>query len=85
MTQEYGRDFKGYLVTHPEKRFHDGEPVIVFRAQDQLLPDVLEFYQITLEMNNAGVGQLDAISTVMDWVDEWQAENPMLLKIPDHE
>jgi len=64
--RKYGR------VTLENGSISDDEPVVVFRAQDALLPDLLTVYA---EMcRNAGSPQrhLDGIAIARDDVVEWQ-------------
>lgn len=55
------------------------EPVIIFRAQDRKLPDVLAFYI----SNCDDPGHRLAASLRLAEILEWQAANPLRVKEPD--
>lgn len=79
-------DNKGFVVQAPiGKMFHDGEPVIVFRAQDALLGSVLRHY-IT-ESLDRGVepSQIHLAERTLKDVSEWQAAHKGDVKLPDYE
>lgn len=61
------------------------EPVIIFRAQDALLPDVLAAYITHLGMSQKMADREHrlAVSLRLAEVLEWQAHNPLRVKTPD--
>lgn len=76
-----GFDGKYGRVTTEFGDIPDTEPVIVFRAQDKLLPAVLDHY-LTLAIDAGSPPKhLDLIDAAMDRVSDWQEEN--FTKVPD--
>jgi hypothetical protein len=57
------------------------EPVVVFRAQDKLLPAVLDHYHLLAHNEGSPQKHLDLIEAALERVQEWQEENPT--KVPD--
>jgi hypothetical protein len=70
-----GIDGKYGRVTLERGSIGDDEPVVVFRAQDKLLPNILKVYGILCELAGSPSHHLELIhqSTVM--VKNWQKEN----------
>lgn len=76
---------KGFVVQAPPgKQFHDGEPVIVFRAQDTNYVAVLRFYLKELMEQGAEPNQLNAVREKITAAARWQTDNADLVKIPDY-
>jgi hypothetical protein len=73
-------DFKYGHVTTERGAFGEDEPVVVFRAQDVLLPKVLAYYHLFCVKAGSPRHHLDAIMDVRERVQAWQAEN--LTKVP---
>ncbi len=76
-----GFDGKYGLVTTEFGDIPDTEPVIVFRAQDKLLPAVLEHYAALAEQAGSPQKHVLLIEAAQDRVEEWQAAN--FTKVPD--
>jgi hypothetical protein len=53
----------------------DNEPVVVFRAQDELLPKVLAYYHLFCVKAGSPRHHLDAIMDARERVLEWQKEH----------
>lgn len=53
----------------------EDEPVVVFRAQDALLPDVLKMYRVLCKIAGSPQHHLDAIHDAAEEVKRWQAEH----------
>jgi hypothetical protein len=66
---KYGR------VTLEHGTIGDDEPVVVFRAQDVLLPDVLALYRQRCVEAGSPERHLGAIDDALRNVEQWQAEN----------
>lgn len=66
---KYGR------VTLERGTIGDDEPVVVFRAQDRLLPKLLKIYKVLCEIAGSPERHLDAIHDAAMAVKEWQAVN----------
>ena len=66
---KYGR------VTMEHGTIGDDEPVVVFRAQDRLLPAVLDFYLAVCAKEGSPQQHLDAILDAKAPVVEWQNSN----------
>lgn len=66
---KYGR------VTLEHGTIGDDEPVVVFRAQDVLLPDVLKVYRVLCKIAGSPLHHLDAIHAAAEQVRAWQANH----------
>lgn len=66
----------------PLAKLHDGEPWFFLRAQDELAPDVVEFYADKLERYGL-IGQGREVRRFALRMREWQTENPDKVKLPD--
>ena len=71
---KYGR------VTTERGTIGENEPVVVFRAQDALLPDVLHFYEIACRLSGSPTRHLELIRKTRRQVLQWQEDYPT--KIP---
>lgn len=67
---KYGR------VTLENGTIGEDEPVVVFRAQDRVLPKLLKVYKIMCELAGSPQRHLDAIHDAAVKVKAWQADNP---------
>lgn len=67
---KYGR------VTLEHGTIGEDEPVVVFRAQDALLPKVLMYYHLFCLKAGSPARHLAAILGALDRVKAWQADNP---------
>lgn len=76
-----GYDRKYGLVTVGRGNIGADEPVVVFRAQDALLPKVLRIYQILCEVAGSPQHHLDLIHDAAQDVKAWQATHHT--KIPE--
>lgn len=76
-----GYDTKYGLVTIERGNIAVDEPVVVFRAQDQLLPKMMRIYQILCEVAGSPQKHLDLIHESNEKIKEWQASHTT--KIPD--
>jgi hypothetical protein len=66
---KYGR------VTTERGTIGDNEPVVVFRAQDQLLPKILKIYRFLCEIAGSPGHHLAAIDRAEDAVLDWQLQH----------
>jgi hypothetical protein len=66
---KYGR------VTTEHGTIGDDEPVVVFRAQDKLLPDVLLHYRELCEEAGSPDRHLDLITSTRHTVMKWQEDH----------
>jgi hypothetical protein len=66
---KYGR------VTLEHGTIGEDEPVIVFRARDKLLPEVLDAYYDVCLRRSSPSRHLDLILETRDVVVDWQAKN----------
>jgi hypothetical protein len=53
----------------------DDEPVVVFRAQDQLLPDMMELYLDLCRRAGSPQRHLDLIAATTDKIRQWQGHH----------
>lgn len=76
---------KGFIVQAPPgKQFHDGEPVMVFRAQDALSARIIRFYWDLLREEEADPSQIDAVEGKYEQFCNWQLDNSDIVKMPDY-
>jgi len=61
------------------------EPVVVFRAQDALLPSVLAFYANECRKAGSPPRHIDLVNNTRDTVTGWQNEFPDQVRIPNSE
>jgi hypothetical protein len=59
-----------------QRNIGDDEPVIVFRAQDRLLPKLLKVYRYFCELAGSPENHLLAVDDAARRIKAWQAENP---------
>ena len=76
-------DGKYGKVTLEHGTIGEDEPVIVFRAQDALLPKVLMYYHLFCLKSGTPKRHLDLILETLDVVKLWQARNGS--KLPNSE
>lgn len=77
LDRKYGR------VTTERGTIGKDEPVVVFRAQDFLLPKVLAYYTLFCLGAGARRDHIDEILTARDAVVHWQWANTGHVKMPD--
>jgi hypothetical protein len=70
-----GIDGKYGRVTTERGTIGEDEPVIVFRAQDRLLPKLLKVYKIMCELAGSPQRHLDLIHESAMTIKAWQTEN----------
>lgn len=75
--RKYGR------VTLESGNIGEDEPVVVFRAQDKLLPKVLAYYHLFCIKENSPRRHLDIILNTKETVEAWQQKNKT--KVPTSE
>jgi hypothetical protein len=80
-----GFDGKYGRVTTEHGDIPEDEPVIVFRAQDKLLPMVLAFYKTCCKSSGSPERHLDLIDESYEGVVQWQTDNQDKVKQPDSE
>lgn len=68
--QKYGR-----VTLENQRNIADDEPVIVFRAQDRLLPKLLKVYRYFCELAGSPANHLAAIDHTAGVIKAWQAEH----------
>jgi hypothetical protein len=54
----------------------EDEPVVVFRAQDRLLPKVLKMYRYFCELAGSPTHHLEIIDEAAQRIKRWQEGNP---------
>ena len=67
---KYGR------VTLERGTIGANEPVVVFRSQDRILPQLLDIYRILCELAGSPSRHLFAIDDAAAAVKSWQADHP---------
>jgi hypothetical protein len=73
-------DRKYGTVTLERGTIADDEPVVVFRAQDKLLPSVLRTYRMFCMNSGSPERHLDAIDGALAAVEAWQEDH--FTKVP---
>jgi hypothetical protein len=71
-----GKDLKYGQVTTEHGDIGEDEPVVVFRAQDALLPILLDHYREMCGLVNAPAHHIDLIHNTRSAVLYWQATHP---------
>jgi hypothetical protein len=66
----------GRVTLENQRNIGDDEPVVVFRAQDRLLPKLLKVYRYFCELAGSPQRHLAAIDEAAAVIKAWQAENP---------
>jgi hypothetical protein len=61
----------------------DDEPIILFRAQDKFLPQLLHYYKMLSEAHDSAPTFVLDITKKRSDVIEWQTENKDKVKVPD--
>jgi hypothetical protein len=69
-------DLKYGRVTLERGNIGEDEPVVVFRAQDRLLPKLLKVYNILCEIAGSPAHHLTAVHNAAMAVKAWQMHNP---------
>ena len=69
-------DLKYGRVTIERGTIGEDEPVVVFRAQDRLLPKLLKVYKILCELAGSPQHHIEAIHDAAMMVKAWQVDNP---------
>lgn len=68
--KKYGR-----VTLENQRNIGDDEPVIVFRAQDRLLPKLLKVYRYFCELAGSPDNHLAAIDDTAEIIKQWQSNN----------
>lgn len=76
-----GYDRKYGKVTLEHGNIGEDEPVVVFRAQDILLPKLLAYYHLFCLKAGSPRRHLEIILNTKEIVEQWQDENNT--KVPD--
>lgn len=61
----------------------ENEPLILFRAQDKLVPELLEKYEELCRAAGSPEEHLNTLREKIDKIKKWQADNPDKVKVPD--
>ena len=80
-----GIDVKYGRVTTERGHIPDDEPVVVFRAQDRLLPSVLREYRFCCVMADVSAQHLAEVDAALAAVDHWQSLHPTKTPDPLHD
>lgn len=73
----------GTLTKNDGTPLPDNEPMIMFRGQDKLLPELLEHYNELCTKAGSPQTQIEAINQRIESIKRWQAANPDRVKVPD--
>lgn len=77
--RKYGR------ITTQFGNIGEDEPVVVFRAQDKLLPALLAFYHYLCAKAGSPRRHLDIIMDTREVVQGWQHVNSLRTRVPNSE
>lgn len=69
-------DLKYGRVTVERGTIGDDETVVIFRAQDALLPELLGLYRVLCATHGCPDRHIDAITDAKRAVEAWQRDNP---------
>ncbi len=61
----------------------DDEPLVLFRAKDKLLPQLLEDYKQLCQDADCQAQQVETLGPLIQQVKDWQAANQDKVKLPD--
>ena len=61
----------------------DDEPLILFRAKDKLLPQVIENYKMLCQDAGCQPQQVESLGPLVQQVKDWQTANAGKVKLPD--
>lgn len=61
----------------------DDEPLVLFRAKDKLLPQVLENYKKLCQDAGCQPQQVETLGPLIQRVKDWQTANQDKVKLPD--
>lgn len=75
--QKYG------AVTTERGRFHEGEPVIIFRAADMMIVELIIEYALRCYRAGSPFAHVSAVLDRAKLFLEWQAANEGKVKLPD--
>ena len=78
-----GYDRKYGKVTLEHGNIGEDEPVVVFRARDIVLPEILAYYVLRCLKKGSPRRHINIILNTLDVIKEWQSKNTT--KIPDSE
>lgn len=70
-----GVDGKYGRVTTERGTIGDDEPVVVFRAQDKMLPRLMEIYRFLCEIGGSPEVHLKLIAESTEKIKAWQQDN----------
>lgn len=59
------------------------EPLILFRAKDKLVPELLEHYLEQCRTAGSPPQQISTLQQRIDTIKQWQMANPEKVKVPD--
>jgi hypothetical protein len=76
-------DHKYGRVTTEHGTFGEDEPVVVFRAQDKRLLDVLAYYHLVCQQAGSPNHHLEGILEARDKVEAWQADHHIRVPTSD--
>lgn len=79
------RDLKYGKVTLEYGTIGEDEVVVVFRAQDALLPKLLMYYHLFCLKAGTKRRHLRLVMDAIDAVQEWQRDHPDQVKLPSSE
>ena len=61
----------------------DDEPLVLFRAKDKLLPQLLEDYKKLCQDAGCQAQQVETLGPLIQQVKDWQATHQDKVKLPD--
>lgn len=76
-------EYKYGKVTLEHSNIGENEPVVVFRAQDLMLPEVLDAYHDACKRNGSPAAHLSRIKETRRKICEWQSDPTHTVRAPD--
>lgn len=76
-------EYKYGKVTLERGSIGEDEPVVVFRAQDATLPDLLNDYEAICKEWGSPQAHIDRIRDTRQRIVLWQADGANRIKVPD--
>ena len=80
-----GKKFQipGPVLDHAGQPLPEDEPIMIFRAKDALLPEVMKHYISLRRQHGQSDASLADLQAYSDELANWQAAHPDRLKFPD--
>lgn len=68
------------IIVSQRKKFHPGEPIVLFRSTDPITPEIVLVYIEMAKQQGCSQEFIDSLMSLRDDVIMWQIGNPELVK-----